>query len=158
YILQNRLPPTLASPLSFVTNQVYRSQTLNGSMAMNGVRNTVLLSVFRASSETQQPASGIAGVGDFAVSSMSRQTGGSATWSLRVTQRTSTSVNVAYTQTEFVGTGRTDTTRVLLASLSHQLGRRTQVALNYRHNASDSVAAASNYAENAVLATLNFSY
>ena len=160
YIAQNGLASSVALSRNFLTDQTFLTKQLNFSVGMLGRRNTVLASAFRTKSQSDSIVAGAAGAGDFGSSSTVNTTGGSLTWTSRITQHTSSNANLNYTRTEFpgIGSGRADTTKTVNVGITQQMLPRMSGTLSYRKLKSDSSQSSASYTENAVVAALRLQY
>lgn len=152
FMTRTNLPPTLEVPLNFLTTVPFLSRRWQGTFAIKGARHTVLATSFVQTREAlgaTQP-----GAGDFASSSRTRQTGGNLVWTLRITPRTNSTLNVGATRNQFPELGREDKNRFLRAALAHQLLPRVSASLNYRLLRTDSSAAGASFREQALSAAL----
>ncbi len=154
FIAQTGLPPTLAVPVNFFTNQYFLQKRLQASFGILGVRHNVLASVFRSTRTPQD----ISPSGDFAATSSVEQTGANVNWNWRWSPQTASNVNVGYTRSEFSGIGRQDNLTFIRVGLSRQFESRLFGTLSYRRAQNDSDQSASGYTENALTATLSMSF
>jgi uncharacterized protein (PEP-CTERM system associated) len=152
FISQNGLPTSFGSPVNFFTNVPFLVKRLQGSIAVQGVKNTVLANLFTETREAL--ASGQPGGGDFALSQKTRQTGASVLWTARISGKTSSSLSVGLTRNEFIDTGREDTEKFIRLGITHQFLPRVSGALNFRRLQNVSSQSGAAYTENAVSVTL----
>ncbi|MSP98703.1 MAG: TIGR03016 family PEP-CTERM system-associated outer membrane protein, partial [Betaproteobacteria bacterium] len=152
FIAQRGLPASLTVPLNSLTQVPFLLKRLQGSVGIQGLRNTVLANAFTQTREATSAAS--RGAGDFAASASTAQTGGSALWTLRVSPKTTSNVSYGYTLNRFTDTGREDRQKYLRAGITRQFLPRVTGTLSYRMLKSDSSQAGASYAENAVSAAI----
>lgn len=145
--------PTLAAPVNFFSNQLFLQKRWLASVALNGVRNTVIGTGFWEQRE-ELVESAVLPVGDFAASQSIRMSGGSLAWRLRLTARTTSDVEIGRHHSEFVDSGRKDDFAYLRAGLSRQLQPRVSGSVYYRRQRQDSTQLGADYRENAVVASL----
>ena len=152
------LPVVLDAPLDLYDPQIDVRETLIASLVLLGVRNTVLLSVYRETTE-EVATSGT----DFPPITGPRnnntQTGARAVWSNQLGPRTSMTLSGGFRRTESdTSLGlRTDHTYVRWA-MNHTLSPRTTVFGGVRWQDSDSAQQISDYTEVAVFVGFNHSF
>ena len=151
------------APTNFFTNRLFLQKRLQASVALNGVRNTLVLRGFNITRQAYSPddvdADLIGGV-NAALLRNTRQTGGNALWSYRISQLTRANLNLGFTRFSFLGTDREDDLKIIRVSLTRRFPEilpSLNGMIEYRHNERDSNQAA-NYRENAVTAALNMSF
>ncbi|MBA4141469.1 MAG: TIGR03016 family PEP-CTERM system-associated outer membrane protein [Nitrosospira sp.] len=151
-------------PTNFLTNRLFLQRRLQASVAMNGSRNTVLLRGFNMTRQAYSPDdtdADLIGASNAALFANTRQTGGNALWSYRVSQLTRANLTFGYTRFTFLTTDRVDDLRLFRASVSRQLPQilpNLFSMLEYRHNNRSSNQPGGDYRENAVTASLNMSF
>ena len=156
FIAQNGLPASLTVPVNFFTNQFLLVKGWRGSFGILGIQNSVLANVFTQTSESTnagQPATG-----DFAMSSSTKQTGGSLVWTTRLSSQTSSNVSAGYTRNESPGLNREDNLKNINLSLTHQFQPRLTGSLSYRRLQNNSNQVGANYKENAAVAAVNMRF
>ncbi|MEP6702202.1 MAG: TIGR03016 family PEP-CTERM system-associated outer membrane protein [Betaproteobacteria bacterium] len=152
FIVQNGLSAQLSGPINYFTASPFLIKRLEGSVALEGVRNTVLASLY---AETREELGKIqSGIADLIASDRTRQRGGNVQWSLRISPRTTSIVNVGAARNEFLDTGREDRFRIVRLSLARQLSPRITGSLNLRRVQNTSTQSDSSYTENAVSVTV----
>jgi uncharacterized protein (PEP-CTERM system associated) len=128
FIRQNALPGNLATTTPFFTQQVLLQETQSATFTVIGGRNTVAVTVFH---QRNQPIAGGSGTElppELSFSNDNDQTGGSFTWSRRLSSRTSVNALTSYTNIEtFLPNGRTDDAKLYLVRilLNHEIGAKT---------------------------------
>lgn len=149
-------------PTNFFTNQLFLQKRLQASVALKGVRNTLVLTGFNMTRQAYSPevdADLIGGV-NVALLRHTRQTGANALWSYRISQLTRANLNLGYTRFRFLGTDREDDLRLIRVSLTRQFPQilpNLNGTIEYRRNERDSNQG-TNYRENAVMAAVNMSF
>lgn len=142
FLRQNGLPAFIGSQTRLITQQVFIRERFDASAAVRGVRNTVVLTVFR-DENTPLTASGALPAAAFLFDSPIRQTGGALSYSLRVTPISS--VNATYTKIRsdeegtFNQAARKSNEDRIEVTYSTQLAPKTSgfVGLRYRRFDSD---------------------
>jgi uncharacterized protein (PEP-CTERM system associated) len=151
FIEQRNLPSSLASAVSLASGSLQRIEAGSASVALLGIRHTVALRVF------QQRTIDLLGPNDVTplFSGNARQSGGSVTFSRRVSPETTAETSFAHTKV--VGLGQNDGLRsgntTFQVGGSHRISARTTAALGMRHQSLRSTAVPS-ARENAVTATV----
>lgn len=156
FISQNGLPSSLTVPLNFFTNQFFLVKAWRGSFGILGIQNSVIANVFTQTSDST--SAGQPGTGDFALSSSTKQSGGSLVWTRRFTAQTSSNAIASYTRNEAPALSRVDHYTNVTLSLTHQFQPRLTGSLSYRWSQSNSSVAGADYKENAVVASANMRF
>ncbi|MBI5430605.1 MAG: TIGR03016 family PEP-CTERM system-associated outer membrane protein [Nitrosomonadales bacterium] len=152
FIQERGLPNSLADPINFSSNRVFLQKRLQASVAVTGKRNTILLSIFAMSRETQTSAtmdSALLGTNNFATTDKAKQVGGNALWRLRISARTNGSISA-----DALATGRKNYTRSLKLGISRQLQPKLTGSVELRQAQQHSDKIGGGYQENAVSASL----
>jgi uncharacterized protein (PEP-CTERM system associated) len=150
-------------PTNFFTNRLFLQKRLQASVALNGVRNTLVLTGFDMTRQAYSPDdvdADLIGAANAALLRHTRQTGGNALWSYRFSQLTRANLSFAYTRFSFLNTGREDDLRLISVSLTRQFPQilpNLNGTIQYRRNERDSNQAG-HYRENAVVASVNVSF
>jgi uncharacterized protein (PEP-CTERM system associated) len=148
------LPATSSQPLNFLTNNFYLDKRLLGNLAIQGVRNTVIASLYSTNRTALTSSLGGSAAGDFSSSSNIKQVGVSGTWSSRISQTLTFNTLLSVVRNEFVGLNRRDYLKTLSVGLTKQFDPKVNSSLIFRRLKNDSDAASAEYAENSVTATL----
>jgi uncharacterized protein (PEP-CTERM system associated) len=150
-------------PTNFFTNRLFLQKQLQASVALNGVRNTLVLRGFNMTRKAYSPASvdaDIIGAANAALLNDTVQTGGNALWSYRVSQFTSANLSFAYSRFSFLNTDRKDDLRLISASLTRrfpQILPSLSGTIQYRRNERDSNQG-NGYRENAAIAYVSMTF
>ncbi|HJT51396.1 MAG TPA: TIGR03016 family PEP-CTERM system-associated outer membrane protein [Nitrosospira sp.] len=151
-------------PTNFFTNRLFLQKRLDASVAMNGSRNTIVLRGFNMTRQAYSPDivdADLMGAANAALLRHTRQTGGNALWSYRISQLTRANLNLGYTRFSFLGTGREDDFKIVRVSLTRQFPqilRNLSGMIQYRHQERDSNQAGADYRENAAIASVNMTF
>jgi uncharacterized protein (PEP-CTERM system associated) len=154
YVDRTGLPPTLASPVNFYTDQLYVVKSGLASVALQGVHNTVIANVYTNTRQLAFASAFQPVTGDFALSNNIRQLGGSVAWNWRVTARNAWNMQLLSGRREFVDTGRIDDQVIARLALSRQFQPRITGSLAYRWQDNKSNQSGLDYTENAVIASV----
>ena len=128
---QAGLPTSQFTTTSFLSNQLYLQKTLQLSIGLRGLRNTVSLT--GSSSESQTLSAIDTGFDVFNQAQRFRTTTYSGTWSYRLGPRTNVYATVTKTRNSaIVGNGDTRQ-RQLVASVNRQIGRHLDGSVSYRN-------------------------
>lgn len=161
FIRQTGLPSSLSESINYFTNRVLLQKRLQASVALNGAKNTLVLSVFnmlREAQTSQDIDSSLLGSSNLALYDNTRQVGASALWNWRLSAVTSANIGVGYTRISSIGTDRKDNTRTLKIGLARKFQPKLHGALDFRHNQRDSNLSGGDYSENAITASLLMSF
>ena len=156
YISRTGLPPSLTVPLNFVTLVPFLQKSWDGSVGIQGVRNSIFASVFMQTREATAP--GQITAGDLGVSPRTKQTGGNVLWTHRLTAQTSSSVNVGYTRSDFTSIAREDNLKYIRLSLHKQFDPRVSGAVTLRRLENESNETVGTYKENAITVAISIRF
>lgn len=160
FIIQNGLPSTTAGSLNFLADQAFLQKRLQAAVSLNGVRNTMVFSLFNVirTSQTAGVASGAPGSNDFLLSDNVKQYGASAFWNSRLTARTSSNLGVSYSRNEFKNTGREDELTSVRLGVHKQLAKKMNGSADLRHIERTSSETGNDYKENAITVSLDMKF
>jgi uncharacterized protein (PEP-CTERM system associated) len=159
FIVQNGLPRTTVGSLNFFTNQAFLQKRLQAAVSLNGVRNTMVFSLFSSTRNAQQIASSpLPGDNDFLLSDNVKQYGAGAFWNSRLTPRTSSNLGVSYSRNEFKNTGRQDDLTTVRLGVHKQLAKKMNGSADLRHIERTSNEAGNDYKENAITVSLDMAF
>ena len=153
-----------ANPSNFLSNRLFLQKRFQASVAMNGTRNTLVFRLFNMTRRAYSPESvdiGLGNAADLSLLNHTRQSGGNAMWSYRISRLTTANLNFGYTRFSFLGAARQDDMMLFSTGLMRQLPEimpNLVGALQVRHNRRSSTAAVANYHENAAIASLSMSF
>lgn len=157
FIRATNLPATLANPNAGLSNRFFLQKRLQGSVALNTGKSTVLVSVYNTLRRPQTSVSDNAGL--FTASNQlfideSRQRGVSGLWNLRLTPSTSMNLNARYYRTTSLLSNRTDDNTLVTLGLSHQLSPKTTGTVELRRYQGSYSQTGTDFRENAISAYL----
>jgi uncharacterized protein (PEP-CTERM system associated) len=157
FIRATNLPATLANPNAGLSNRYFLQKRLQGSVALNTGRSTMLVSVYNTLRRPQTGLSDNAGL--FTTSNQlfideSRQRGVSGLWNLRLTPLTSMNLNARYFRTTSLLNNRTDDNTLVTLGLSHQLSPKTTGTVELRRYQGSFSQNGTDFRENAISAYL----
>jgi uncharacterized protein (PEP-CTERM system associated) len=161
FIRDNRLSAAIFSPINFLTNQFLLQKRLQATVALSGAKNTLVLSIFNSMSEPQTSggANNISvGGNNLVLNSTTKQMGGNALWSWKISPRTSANIGAVYIKSNIVASGNEDETKSFSIGLTQQIRTKLNGALNLRHVDRSSNQNINEYRENAITASLNMSF
>lgn len=156
-ILQTGLSSTLANPINSLSNTYFLQKSLQGSVALNGVRNTIVLSVFdtkRTAESAQSTTSGPATSPFSSLNDSNKQVGGAAVWNTRLSSSMNALADVNYTRTTSLTTARVDNYKALRLSVSQQFQNKLTGTLALRHSQQSSDVLGGDIRENAITASV----
>jgi uncharacterized protein (PEP-CTERM system associated) len=154
FIAQTGLPPSLGSPVNFFTDQLFVVKRGQASIALQGVRNTLVANVFTDTRNLLFADALQAVTGDFAQSNNIRQLGGGLAWNWRVTARNSWNMGAAFIRRDFLDTDRLDDLTIARLDLTRQFQPKVSGSLSYRLQDNKSNQPGFDYTENAATAAL----
>jgi uncharacterized protein (PEP-CTERM system associated) len=152
FIRDTGLPAELAKPINTFTNQVFLQRSLQGSVGITGVRNTLVFNVFNNLREPLSTTNVDALLNPTELNKV-RQTGVNGLWNIQFSPRTNASLSAAFNRAETIEASLVDKTKTLRASISRQLQSKLKATFELRRVQRNSTLVTSNYEENA--ATLN---
>lgn len=161
FIRESDLPATLTVPVNSFSNRVFLDKSAYASVALKGVRNTV---VARLSRSERQPLSapaadfGIVAVGGALTGEATRQHGASILWTLNLTSRTALTAGASYNRARSLVSSREDENAGLRIGLSRQLTPKARASVELRRNDRRSTVALEGYRENAIAAMVQMSF
>ncbi len=149
FIRDSNLPASLSQPINTFTNQVFLQKSLQGSIGLTGVKNTIVLNLYN---NLREPLStgGVDVILNPSLLRKVRQTGANTLWNFQFSPRTNASINAAYSKAETLDTALVVNTKTYRASISRQMQKKMKASLEVRHLQSDSTLVNGNYKENAV--------
>lgn len=149
FIRDSGLPAALAQPVNTFTNQVFLQKSLQGSVGITGVKNTVVFNLFN---NIREPLStgGLDAVLNPSLLRKIKQTGVNGLWNFQFSPRTNASLNAGYSKAETLETTLADNTKSFRASISRQLQQKLKASLELRRLQRSSTIVAGNYKENAI--------
>ncbi len=153
-LLAQNIAQVGTAQLPFLTERIVVSKSLNASYAIRGVRNTVVLSANRSDSESATTGQTINDDLNGARSVVSQSLSGS--WNHSLSPSSSLGATLTGTRSHTTGgTGLESRQRILNVYLSTRLGAKSTGTFTVRHQTFDST---TDFTENAVIGTLNYSF
>ncbi|MBL4953786.1 TIGR03016 family PEP-CTERM system-associated outer membrane protein, partial [Neobacillus sp. YIM B02564] len=155
FIRATNLPATLANPNAGLSNRFFLQKRLQGSVALNTGKSTVLVSVYNTLRRPQTAVSDNVGLftgGNQLFIDESRQRGVSGLWNLRLTPSTSMNLNARYYRTTSLLSNRTDDNTLVTLGLSHQLSPKTTGTVELRRYQGSYSQTGTDFRENAISA------
>ncbi|MET3118392.1 uncharacterized protein (PEP-CTERM system associated) [Undibacterium sp. GrIS 1.8] len=153
FIKDTNLPASLSQPVNTITNRVFLQKSLQGSVALNGARNTVIFNVFRIGREAQSISDvdvALLGANDPSLLDNTRQTGANVVWNWQLSSRTNANVSATFTRVNSLATDIKDNNKSLRASISRQLQAKLRATLEVRRVEKQSTLSSNSFTENAV--------
>lgn len=152
------LPATLTQPLNFLTDNFFVEKRLQGSAVVQGVRNTIVASLYSSNRTSLTAGAGGGTAGDFNSSANIRQTGANISWGSRLSETLAATVGVSAYRNNFSSLNRTDRLTTYRIGLTRDFSPKVVGSLTLARLKNDSDVAAGDYVENSVTATLNMKY
>ncbi|GGC97180.1 hypothetical protein GCM10011396_50830 [Undibacterium terreum] len=150
FIKSYGLPSSLAQSVNTFSNRVFLQKSLQGSVAITGAQNTLLLSLFSTKRDAQSTDLTPVSSADPALSDRTKQTGANVIWNLVFSPRTSANFTLGYNRADSYSTGVRDNNKMFRAALSRDLQPKLKATLEYRRNQKDSSLSVSDFRENAL--------
>jgi uncharacterized protein (PEP-CTERM system associated) len=154
YLQSYAIDPARIVSAGFLTNEATLSQRTELSYAMQGVRDTLIISVMSNSSSRLSRLA--AGTGDFANSDVVRQRVYTLSLGHKLTPNTGINLDLQDQTTAGSSTSQASTLRAIRLNLSTALGPRSTASLAARHVVFDSTVQP--YTENALIATFGLRF
>ncbi len=161
FIRTSGLPAALDSSINTLTNRVFLEKRWHASVALNGARNTLLLSLYDTARTAQTSSaidSALLGTALLGQADDTRQTGVNALWSWRPTSRTNASVSAGRARARSFTTSETSDSRTFRTALTRQFQPRVKGTLEYRHLRQNFEQSVRDVRENAVTATVSMTF
>ena len=158
YIKATGLPPSLANDVNYLSNRYQREKQLQAAYIFTMPHSSLVLSAYkseRVALSTQQSDSELLGNQLASLNDNVRQRGFNASFSYRLSARTSANASAWTTRSTSIGTGFEAPSHALTAGLSRQFDRKTRGSIELRHNSSVFDARGRDVTENALAATLS---
>jgi uncharacterized protein (PEP-CTERM system associated) len=121
---------------NFLTNRLFLQKRLQASASVNGVRNTLVFTVFNMSRKALSPEEDdidLVGSENASLLNKTRQTGANVSLSHRVSQQTTANINASLIRFKFLTNNTRRDTMIFSASLNKQLQENLSGALIFRH-------------------------
>jgi uncharacterized protein (PEP-CTERM system associated) len=150
-VSERGLPANVSGPVNFFSNDPFLQERFQASVAMQGVRNIVIATVFADSSEALP---GFVQTQD----NNFNQTGIDLDWNLPVTARTFWNLYTTYAHNKFRDTGRVDDLARFGMGLTRRFQPRLSGSLSYRWQKNDSTDSTGSYTENALFGQLRMQF
>lgn len=147
----------LPGPVNFLSNRVFLQKRLLASMTIEGKRNTLMFTLFDAMRDAQTPQIqnlALFGATDLAQSDRSKQLGGNAFWSSKISPHTTSNLMLGYVKNNFPALGITSYDKNIQFGINVQLQSKLNGLVEWRHNQRNSGQIAGDYQENALTASL----
>jgi uncharacterized protein (PEP-CTERM system associated) len=154
FVARTGLPPSIAEPVNFFTNEQFLAKRWQAAGGILGVRNVLIVNAFRETRERLVGSSLLPVTGDFVASNSVTQTGGGLAWSLKLSATSALSANASFSRSEFFDAGRVDDLVYATVALTRQFQPKFSGALRYRRRENESSLAGASYRENAVSASV----
>lgn len=155
------LPLAQSEAVNYFTNRLFLQKRLQGSVAVTGAKNTLVLSLFTSSREAQTSQAQdntLLGTSALALSNSTKQVGGSAYWNWRIGPRTSANLNAMYSRNSTPSLSRTDNNTTFRLGLTRKLQPNLNGSVDFRHLQRDSNQSGGDYRENAITASLQMNF
>lgn len=158
FLANTNTPPQLPpGAVNLLSNQVFLQKRLQSTVTLNGLRNTFTFTLFNTArdaqtSQTQNLA--LFGPANLSLGNNSKQLGGNAYWSSKISPHTTSNLTLGYTANDFPAVGVTSYDKNLQVGFTTQLDSKLNGHINLRHSQRNSNLANSDYQENSLNASL----
>lgn len=163
FIQNTGLPTSMAQSVNILTNRVFLQKSLNGSVALNTAKTTLLVSLYRTSREGQSPLqsdAALLGTANALLNDNTRQNGISAVFNWRFTQRTALNLSAGKSRARSLSTGTINNNKTAGISLTtiFQPKVKGTIEVRRRNQTPTSSQGTGDVRENAVAASLLVSF
>lgn len=161
FIKNTGLPASLPQSVNLMTNRVFLQKSLNGSVAYNTAKTTLLFSVFNTARQAQSPAgSDLAFLGptQALLAENTRQVGINTVINWHPTKRTGINLSLGQSRARSISLGRTDTSKTATLALTRSFQSKTRGSIEFRRRLQTSNQAVGNISESAVAVSLQVSF
>jgi uncharacterized protein (PEP-CTERM system associated) len=160
FILSTGLPTSLSRTLNYVSNQFFVQKALQASLAINGLKNTVLLTATNTVRRPQSvdPATVVLVPGGVVTTGNTRQLGASALWSFKVSGRSNATLGADYSRIKEETVNGEQRLKSYRATFSHQFQPKLSGVLEVRRTEQASDLGINAYRENAVSAFMSLKF
>lgn len=157
FIREMALSPTLSQPVNSFTNRVFLQKSIQASAAFSGVRNTLIVSLFRTLRDPQSPR-GADAIVPGAIDDSTKQVGAQVTWNFRITPRSHANVSTGYTRVTARTTDRKDEQLTMKVGLTRQFQPKLKGGVELRRLEQKTNIGRGDIRENALTAFLSLSF
>lgn len=157
YMRQTGLPPSLADSINYITNRYFLQKQFQASLALRGVRDRVVLSVFdtrRNALSLVDSDSVLLGPNSTSLNDVTRQSGASALWSRDLNGNTALNASLTANRVQSIRTGIDGTHTAARLSLTRRFDRKLSGLVEVRRMTGPTVDQRSEFRENAISAAL----
>lgn len=139
---------------TITTNQVYLYKKFNTTLSINLPKSIIVLTAFDSrSSSLEQGNSFLQGSVNYGTVN---QQGGTASWNWQISPKLSSNLNAAFTAFDFPGQNLRENSSQFQLGLTRKFAHGLTGSISYRYKAMDSNPAILNYAENSLIASMNY--
>ncbi|MBC7502266.1 MAG: TIGR03016 family PEP-CTERM system-associated outer membrane protein [Herminiimonas sp.] len=162
FIRDSGLPPSLSSGTNSFSNRFFLQKNLQASVALNGIRNTVVLSAYNTRRTAQSGLNtgttpfGLVGLLD--ESDNIRQTGIQGVWSSRLSPNTNVNLSGGLSKVQASTGSREDRVKSVSLALTHRFSPKLRGAVELRRMRQDSSLAGLDVRENAIAVSLSSTF
>lgn len=163
FIQDTGLPTSLAQSVNILTNRVFLQKSLNGTVALNTAKTTLLVSLYNTSREGQsslQSDAALLGAANALLNNNTRQNGISAVFNWRLTQRTALNLSAGKSRARSLSTGSSNNNKTASISLTTVFQPKVKgtIEVRRRNQTPTSNQGTGDVRENAVSASLVVSF
>lgn len=147
----------LPGPANLLSNRVFLQKRLQTSVTLNGKRNVLMLTLYDSLRDAQTPQTqnlALLGPANLAQGDRTKQLGGSAFWSSKISPHTTTRLNLGYVRNNLPTAGITAFDRNIQFGITTQWQTDLSSLVEWRHNQHTSSQRLSDFRENTLTASL----
>lgn len=157
FIQNNGLPTSFSESVNYFTNRFFLQKQLQGSVALNSAKSTLILSAFdtlREAQTAQTMDSLLFGTSNLTLNDNTKQIGGNALWNWRFSPITNFNISIGDTKSRSISTGLSNNTRTMRLGMTRQFRPKLNGSIDLRRNQQYSNQIGGGYDENAITASL----
>jgi uncharacterized protein (PEP-CTERM system associated) len=157
FIRNTGLPSSLAQAVNTFTNRVFLQKSAQASVAVTGVKNTVVVSLFnmrREAQSTQGIDNALLGAGAATLADNTQQLGANAVWNWRLSPRINANLGGTYARVNALSTGDIEHNKSVRLAFVRKFQPKLTGTLELRRLQHDTNHGAGDFQENAITASL----
>jgi uncharacterized protein (PEP-CTERM system associated) len=161
FIRSTSLPASLSQNVNIFTNRFFLQKNLQASVALTGVRNTLVFSLFNTLryAQTAQGSDGsLFGTSGGILDDNTRQVGASAIWNLKISPRTNANLSTSYSKVTSLSTNRVDNNKTIRLALTKQFAPKLNGGIEVRRLQQNSNQSGGDIRENAIAASISMKF
>lgn len=160
-LLAQGFSSSFSDPNNFLTNRLFLLRSLQGSLTLNGKKNSLVFRAFNYSRKSFSPDEedvDLIGLANAILTRNTTQTGGNVLWNHRLSPRSNVNINFGYIRSSYDVVNQDDDNIIVSASFNKQLTSHASGSIMYTHNRRESNRNNSSYSANMIMATVNMNF